>query len=1120
MATEPVAPLGELRRRHRERAGLTQRELAERSGVSLAAVRDLEQGRSGRPRRASARRLASALGLSAEESRTAFGLEGPVSGHARPEAASQLVIGALGPLTVWHDGAVVPFAAEKPRSILMRLVLSAGETVGREALMDLVWGERRPATAVNLLYTYIARLRRLIRPGCAIEAAAGGYRLLAGPERLDLARFRELAAAGRNETDPERALGLFAAAAGLWRGETDVDALRHDPRMTAVTEEYADLLRDYAATARGLAECEQVLPRLRRLAHRLELHEPLHAELVMTLAAAGRQTEALSAYDRVRASLRDQLGIDPGERLRDAHRGVLRQDLPGVKPLRRNVIRQVPAAPPDFVGRERELAVVTEALGPGPDGTEPPARVVAVSGPAGVGKTALALQAARLLRDGFPDGQLYADLRGVAGDAIAPLEILGRFLRALGVPGRRVGADEAEAAALLRSELAGRRVLMVLDNARDAAQVAPLLPGTGECAVLVTGRRRFPELVGAVAVDVPVLPAADALDLLAATAGPQRILADPTAARRLAEACGLLPLALRIAGARLATRPAWSAADLVARLRHADRRLSELRAGELGVLASFRIGYRDLGAEAQRAFRWCVMHPGDEFGAAAAAVLLDVEPAAADRVLGELLDANMLLQFTADRFRYHDLLGLYASGLLAEEGPEERDAARSDLHAWLLHCATAAMEWVYPQLVRLAACDDREAVFDSAEAALAWLDEEAPALVALVEQCADTAERRCSWRLSDQLRGYFFIRRQVDRWLRCADAGLRAAVAGGDGAAQAAMHLNRGQALWAAGRHGDALDAYACGARLADAAGWREAAAYARHSTGLVLAEQGRLAEAEASFRAALELSAHDASGHVRAATLNGLGAMCADQGRLADAAEHFAAALEVNRAAGRDASVHANLTNLGMALRQIGREAAAEAHLREALEGYRSVGNLHGELSVLDELSQLHAGRGDAAAAVADAKQGCDLARAGGSGRTRAALLCTLGEAHLSGGEHAAALAAFQEALRLAEEYPFFAVRATVGLAGALHGSGGVAAARRHAARALEAARAQGFRLLEAAALERLGRCTGGGAARALLRSAADAYRASGAEAPAARVEDLLRDPAGRVPHAAPDGA
>ncbi|GAB3998547.1 BTAD domain-containing putative transcriptional regulator [Glycomyces albus] len=1085
-------PLGDLIRSRREQAGLTQRDLAQRSGLSLAAIRDLEQGRSRRPRRESVRRLALALDLPDQNRHRIPAPDtapAPLPRPAPPRSAAT-ALGVLGPLTVWRGGVAVPLTAEKQRSLLLRLALSPNEVVGREELKELVWGPSRPDSATQLLYTYVARLRRLLGPGLAIESAPGGYRLAAGPDRLDLVRFRDLAARAADETDPARAVEYYAEAARLWRGETDVDALRGGPLATALTEAYASLLRAYAAAARALGDCEPVLPRLRDLANRLELDEPLHAELVKTLAAAGRQTEALAAYGRIRAALADQLGIDPGEPLRDAQEGVLRQRWhPAPKPQRRKAVRQAPAAPPDFVGRERELAAVEDTL----CRAESTARVVALSGPAGVGKTALALQAARRLREAFPDGQLYADLRGVSGDPVAPLEVLGRFLRALGVPAQQVGTDQTEAAALLRSELADRRMLLILDDARDARQVAPLLPGPSDCAVLVASRYRLPDLVGAEAVELGTMPVADALGLLAGIAGPQRITADSESGRRLAEACGGLPLALRIAGARLSSRPAWTTADLVDRLRDTDRRLAELNVGDLGVSASFELGYRDLGTEAQRAFRLCALHPGDDFGLESAAVLLDTAPAEADRLLGDLLDANMLLQFTADRFRFHDLLGLYANGLLEGGGAPER----ARLHAWYLRKTTAAMEWVYPQMLRRASCEDRESEFASSEAAMAWLDTEAPALVALIERTADAPGP--AWRLADQLRGYFFIRRHVDRWLRTADAGLRAAIAEGDPAARAAMHISRGQAMWAMGRHEDAIGAYAEGAEAAETGAWRSAAAYVRHNIGLVLAEQGRLDEAEASYRLALELSADDEYGHVRTVTLNGLGVMYADQGRLDAAAEHFAAALRINRATGREASIPANLGNLGMVLLQLGDEDGAEAHLHEGLDAYRRLGNLVGELSILDELSQLHARRGRAAEAVSTAKQGYDLTLIGRNRRAQAALLATLGEAHSSGGDIEAAADAFEKALAIAEDFPFFKVRATIGLAGSRERGGDGEAARRLAGEALEAARAQGFRILEASALEVLARCGGG---RELAAAAAAAYRAAGAEALAERVE------------------
>ncbi|MEU5153941.1 BTAD domain-containing putative transcriptional regulator [Glycomyces sp. NPDC021274] len=1107
---------GPLLKAHRERRGLTQRDLAGSSSVSLAAIRDLEQGRSRHPRRDSVHRLADALELSSQDRARfiAAALGGDVYAPPTPIASADAdrieteagaTLSVLGPIALWHNGIPVPLTSPKQQCLLLRLALSAGDVVGREALMDLLWGERRPASAANLLHAHIGRLRRLLRPdsGLVLQTAAGGYRLEAGPGRLDLARFRELASLGAAEHDPERALDHLAEAVRLWRGETDVDALRHGPLMAAVTEEYITVLCAYASAARSLGESDQVLPRLRELADRFELHEPLHTELVMSLSASGRQAEALAAFDRVRTALADQLGVDPGERLRDAHQGALRQRWSAAAngPRRRAVIRQVPAPPPDFVGRTAALDRIVATLGGHRPGVGAP--ILAVNGPAGIGKTALALEASVRLREAFPDGQLYADLRGASGAPLSPLEVLGRFLRALGVSGERIGADEAEAAALLRSELAERRMLLVLDNAKDGRQVSPLLPGTGACGVLVTSRRRLTDLVGATVVDLPTLPVADALALLAATAGEQRIAADPQAARQLSAACGQLPLALRIAGARLAGRSAWSAADLAKRLHDESRRLAELSTGELSVLVSFQLSYEDLSEGARRAFRLCALHPGDDFPLDATAVLLDVDAPEADRMLGELLDANMLLQYSPDRFRCHDLLGLYAARLLAEHDTEEYAADRDRYYAWYLSVATAAMEWVYPQLVRWSTCDDREAVFATHEAASAWLDTEAPALVALIERVADSEEHRhLAWQIADQLRGYFLINRHADRWLRSAEAGLCAA--DDDPCAQAAMHMTRGQAMWALGRHEAAIAVYTEGARAADTGGWRQAAAYLRHNIGWVLAEQGRLAEAERSFHLAVELSDDDL-GHVHAVTLNGLGYVCFDQGRLAEAAEYFGAALRINQKTGREKSLLANRSNLGMVLRQLGQESAAEEHLRAALDGHRRTANLNGELAALEELSLLHTQRGQSDAAVSLAQQGYDLAVIARDRRAQAALLTALGEAHLGADDLAAAYGSFGRTLEIADEFPFLATRATIGTANVLLARGDVAAARRHAERALEAARGRGYGVLEADALAAQARCLASedrAAAARLAAAAAALYRAAGAAPMAARVE------------------
>ncbi|WP_229399260.1 BTAD domain-containing putative transcriptional regulator [Micromonospora okii] len=1110
-------PFGASLRAARERAGLTQRELADRADVNIATIRDLEQGRSRLPRPASLDALVGALGLAGEAAElvraaaTARRKPTPQPDSPPGHPADELSVAVLGPLRVRCGSHEIELTSTKQRRILVRLALSAGEVVGREDLIELLWGYQRPPQAQQLLQSHVGRLRRKLRLPDAtkvLRLAGDGYRLTLAPQQLDLLRFRRLVALGADEATPELTGSHFAAAALLWRGETDVEALRDHPVSTALRHQYAQLLRSWAALTREFGGCEQVLPPLRELARQFELDEPLHAELMMTLSASGRQAEALATYQRIRAALVDQLGIEPSPELRQAHDYALRRhELPAPAPAHRPVPQQAPAPPSGFVGRATELGTIGAALaGGGPEEGQVSPHIVMLSGAAGVGKTALALKAAHQLRAAYPDGQLYVDLRGGAGVAVAPIEVLGRFLRALGVPARQVGADEAEASAALRSELADRRMLLVLDNAREAAQVRPLLPGPGHCDVLVTSRWRLPGLADATVVDVATLPLPDAVKLISDAAG-RRPPTDPRSTQEVALACGKLPLALRIVAARLANRPAWSADDLARRLRDVNGRLAELSAGDSSVLASFQLSYQELSEAARRAFRLCALHPGDDFGLDATAEALNLDPVAADAVVCELLDGNMLLQSTAERFRFHDLLGLYAGKLLAAGDPGERDAARGRLHAWYLEHLIAAMGHVSPHAVQLpTTVTGRAGAFAGQEQALEWLDREAAGLVALVEQTAEPGQEPVSWQVADQLRGYFLVRRHVDRWLRTAEAGLRAATKAADDAAQAALLISRGQAMWALGRHREALDDYRAGALLAESCAWREAAAYLWHTSGVVQAEQGMLDDAQESYRRALALCGDESAGYVRSLALSGLGAMYVDQGRLRPAAECFTAALRLNQRAGREASALSARGNLGMVLRQLGELDQAETCLTAALAGYRRRSSMHGELSILDEISQLHRQRGAPAAAASAAREGYDVALIVRDQRAQVALLTSLGEAHLAGLDVPEATRCFLRAQAMARQhhYPYFDARAGVGLAGAFLHTGDRDAAQRACELAHDTARAHGFRILEADALAVRADCLAehdAGTASRLLDEAASIYRAAGAD----RIADAL---------------
>ncbi|BCB89650.1 BTAD domain-containing putative transcriptional regulator [Phytohabitans suffuscus] len=1073
--TPPERPtVGRLLRAYRLRSGMTQRELAVCAGLSIAALRDLEQGRSTRPRHASVEAITAALGL---DDRARDALHAAAAAAVRTNGAGRVSdpgdpvrIRVLGPLELRRGDGLVTIGSAVQRMLLARLALGAPEPVTHDWLVPLARGRNSPDDATRRLHSHVTRLRRLVEPSGErlIFGTPSGYRLVATAEQLDLARFRLLSDGARG-APAESALELLAQAAGLWRGGCDIDELSEDPLLASVTEEYATLLRRFAEVAREVGEPERPLPRLRELAGRLELHEPLHAELIVTLAASGRQAEALAAYERVRANLRDQLGLDPGEPLRDAQRGVLRQRWRVGGTASRRVVQQAPAAPAGFVGRKAELARIVAALDRADHETRhASSRVVLVHGAPGSGKTALAHVAGHRLRQRYPSGQLYADLGGASREPASPAAVLGRFLRALGVPAHRVGSDVIEASSLLRTELAERRMLVVLDNASDAAQVRPLLPGSGRSDVLVTSRSLLRGLEVATSVPLATLTMAESLDMITASAGRSRVAADVRTARELANACGHLPLALRIAAARLASRPSWAISDLVQRLRDEGGRLAQLDDGSTSVLASFELSYDNLSAPARRAFRLCSLHPGQDFGAAAAGALLGTDDASAERLLDELLDANMLLQYSAHRFRFHDLLGLYAGKLAEAESAQDRRDALGRLLESYTERVTAAMDWAFPQTLRLDSHPRKEDLFPDEDRAAAWLDAEATALVSLAERAAsDDGLSDFAWRIADQMRGYFLANRHVDGWNRIVEAGWRAAERTDDGRARVATLLSRGQARSLVGRDIEGLDDTLAALRMAEATGWGTAAAYLSHNVGWQYYELGRLADAETWLSRTLDVTRDEPTGPIRAAALNGLGMIMLDRGRWQDAAASLSAALEINKAAGRERPALVNRGNLASALRQRGALAEAAEHLDTILRGYRRRGDLRGELSTLDEMSRLEIDRRNLSTGLSLARQAHDLAVKMYDRRAQAMTAGTLGDALRENGDVAHALDVLRDGVSVAERhsYRYLEARARVGLARALALAGDAGSARREAGMAESVARDLGFDMLAAQA-------------------------------------------------------
>ncbi len=565
----------------------------------------------------------------------------------------------LGPLAVSYRGQPVPVGAPKHRALLAALVVDANRVVPVDTLIERLWGERAPGGARVTLQNHVMRLRRVLASVASADpvlTAPDGYLLAADDDRVDLRGFDTLvdrASALLAENDPTRARPLLVDALALWRGDALVDIRSdalHREVVPALTERRLRAVELRVEADLRLGRHDQLVAELAELTARYPLREGLWTARLLALHRSGRRPEALAVY-RFASGL-----LDPGHALRD----VLANDrAPTARPVidpglarARSTPDDLPAPLPDFVGRSTELAQLLEL--PDRGGAAP---VATIDGMPGVGKTALALRAAHQLACRYPDARLYVDLHGHSPRAqpARPFAVLAGLLQALGVPPAELPSTVEERSALLRMTLADRRALVVLDNAAGAAQLRPLLPGSAGCLVLVTSRRRLTDVDAALALSLDVLSPAGAVGLFQRIAGAQ----PPGASREVVRRCGYLPLAVRIAGAKLRTRPTWTAQHLVSRLRSRNR-LTELAVGERSVLAAFDTSYQRLGPAQQGLFRQLGRLPATGFDACAAASVAGLPPARTERLLADLLDAQLLDAPEPARYRAHELIREYA----------------------------------------------------------------------------------------------------------------------------------------------------------------------------------------------------------------------------------------------------------------------------------------------------------------------------------------------------------------------------------------------------------------------------------------------------------------------------
>ncbi|GAA3776211.1 BTAD domain-containing putative transcriptional regulator [Plantactinospora mayteni] len=935
----------------RERAGLTQQELADRAGLSVGGLRDLEQGRVAAPRPTTLRRLAAGLAMSDVETAELVHL-----GQRAQPPAYGLRLRVLGPLAVLVNGVGVDPGSVKQRTLLAVLALTPNEPVHLDTLVEVMWAGRPPDGAAGLAQNHVYRLRQRLRssaspthPDHLLLASRGGYQLSVTDEQLDLLDFRRLVERARGahrDGDLSAAYEWYRQATGLWRGAplADLAGLRVLPEVAALDRERQAVVVEYADTATALGHHDQVLPVLRQATDADPLHEAAHARLMLALAGSGQQAAALGVYEALRRRLADELGADPGPELVGAHRRVLRQEVTrpaGTGPAPVSAHRQLPPDMADFTGREAELRTLWSALPqPGEAGTT--LVISAIEGMAGVGKTRLAVHLAhQLVRSGrYVDVQLYVDLHGHADEPPAdPATVLASFLHLLGVPGAQIPDGLDARAALYRDRLHGRQALVLLDNAASDDQVLPLLPASPTSLVLVTSRRML-ALDGTHTLNLDVFTAQDAHALLGRVAGERRVAADPAAARRVADLCGRLPLAVVLAAHRLRSRPAWTFSDLAARLDAEGSRLGELAVGSRQIRAVFDLSYRALDPADQRLFRLLGLHPGDDFTAESAAALAGVAPPVARRTLERLVDEHLVTPVTADRYRLHDLLRDYASTRArTDDGDGGTGAAVDRILTWYLYAAHAAVRRLLPLNVEVVldegARPSHLPVFDADEQAFQWLAAEQTTLVAAVASAVSRGRDDLAWRLPAVLRLYFERRSNWHDWFGTSEIALDAARRAGDRVAEALILSGLGIAYGQLDQTEKAIECLTRSLEIRRAVDDRHGEGRALNNLGVTYGRQGKFHDAIEHLTAALEIRRETASEYDQGMTLGNLGRAYAGAGQHEEAIRCLEEALDLRRRLADPVGVASALFNLGEGLMRAGQHRQALAHLYEARDLY-----------------------------------------------------------------------------------------------------------------------------------------------------------------------------------------
>jgi DNA-binding SARP family transcriptional activator len=951
------------------------------------------------------------------------------------ESGTGLRFTVLGPVRVWLGGEPITGMPPQQRALLAALLLRGGRPATAAELLDALWGEEPPPTALAALRGYAFRLRKVLGSD-ALATVDGGYLLHTDPGCLDVtvaeshvaeaekARDCTPADLGKARAELNRALALWDGEplAGLPGPYAEGQRHRLSEWRLQLTETRLDLDLQVGCHAEAVSE-------LTALTAEQPLRERFRALLMLALYRSGRQAEALGVYADTRRLLAVELGVDPGAELTDLHQRILEGDpalLPppaaqaetATEPVRP---AQLPATVSDFTGRAafvRELGEHLATASGEADGGGIMA-VSALAGIGGVGKTTLAVHVAQSAREAFPDGQLYVDLQGTDARPAEPEAVLASFLRALGIADSAIPDSLADRSALYRTTLAGRRVLALLDNAHDAAQVRPLLPGTPGCAALITSRVRMVDLAGAHLVDLDVMSPEEALQLFTRIVGEERVSSERQAALDVVAACGFLPLAIRIAASRLATRRTWTVSFLARKLSDERRRLDELKAGDLAVKATFELGYGQLTTWQARAFRLLALPDGPDISLAAAAAVLDMDLYDAEGLLEALVDISLIESAAPARYRFHDLLRLFARDCAERHETEEsRCAALSRLLDFYLASAAHAYELENPGdrvLDHLAPVARSGAAFDTRDDALEWLFTEAPGLLASVQQAAGGG---CSGPLRRGADLLFAAQDLLESgvYSRQYEQAARALVTTtGDCAellAEGRARVLLGQLHGLAGQFDEADEEAKRALVLGLAAEDPVTCSYAPTLRGMIAAYSGRNEEASDYYRYALDAYRDDGNRHGEAASLSNLSRALIALGDVPAAVASAEQALVLYRELQAGFRLGNGLYAVAIALTAADRLDEAFARLSEALEVFREARQPMWEGMALFRMAEAQLASGNFRQAAALSEQSLVLLRQIGGTWRQANALTLLGKALDAIGQADRARACWHDAL------------------------------------------------------------------------------------------------------------